>query len=52
MMIQVENLVKRYGGRCAVDHLSFTVEDGTRLSSLDELTEKAAQAINTMLAGL
>ncbi len=27
-MIEVRNLVKRYGHRCAVDHLSFTVEDG------------------------
>lgn len=27
-MIEVRNLVKRYGGRCAVDHLSFTVGDG------------------------
>ncbi len=27
-MIEVNNLVKRYGGCCAVDHLSFTVEDG------------------------
>lgn len=27
-MIQVENLVKRYGAHTAVDHLSFTVEKG------------------------
>lgn len=27
-MIQVENLVKRYGDHMAVDHLSFTVEEG------------------------
>lgn len=27
-MIEVKDLVKRYGGHCAVDHLSFTVEDG------------------------
>ncbi|WP_434220980.1 ABC transporter ATP-binding protein [Oscillibacter ruminantium] len=27
-MVEVQNLVKRYGGRSAVDHLSFTVEDG------------------------
>ena len=27
-MIEVKNLVKDYGGRLAVDHLSFTVEDG------------------------
>lgn len=27
-MIQVENLVKRYGAHMAVDHLSFTVEKG------------------------
>ena len=27
-MIEVRNLVKRYGDRCAVDHLSFTVETG------------------------
>lgn len=27
-MIEVKNLVKRYGGHCAVDDLSFTVEDG------------------------
>ena len=27
-MIEVKNLVKDYGGRMAVDHLSFTVEDG------------------------
>lgn len=27
-MIEVKNLVKRYGNHCAVDHLSFTVEDG------------------------
>lgn len=27
-MIEVQNLVKQYGSRCAVDHLSFTVEDG------------------------
>lgn len=26
-MIEVENLVKRYGGRNVVDHLSFSVED-------------------------
>ena len=27
-MIQVENLVKRYGDHLAVDHLSFTIEEG------------------------
>ena len=27
-MIEGKNLVKRYGNHCAVDHLSFTVEDG------------------------
>lgn len=27
-MIEVENLVKCYGGQCAVDDLSFTVEEG------------------------
>lgn len=27
-MIEVQDLVKRYGDHCAVDHLSFTVEDG------------------------
>lgn len=27
-MIEVKNLVKRYGDHLAVDHLSFTVEDG------------------------
>ena len=27
-MIEVKNLVKRYGDHCAVDHLSFTVADG------------------------
>ena len=27
-MVEVKNLVKCYGGRNAVDHLSFTVEDG------------------------
>lgn len=27
-MIEVRNLVKRYGNHCAVDHLSFTVDDG------------------------
>lgn len=27
-MIEVQNLVKRYGNRVAVDHLSFTVETG------------------------
>lgn len=27
-MIEVKNLVKRYGDHTAVDHLSFTVEDG------------------------
>ena len=27
-MIQVENLVKRYGGRTAVDDMSFVVEEG------------------------
>lgn len=27
-MIEVKNLVKDYGGRMAVDHLTFTVEDG------------------------
>lgn len=27
-MIQVENLVKKYGGHTAVDHLSFTVNEG------------------------
>ncbi|WP_363316683.1 hypothetical protein [uncultured Dysosmobacter sp.] len=27
-MIEVKDLVKQYGGRLAVDHLSFTVEDG------------------------
>lgn len=27
-MIEVQNLVKRYGNRTAVDHLSFTVETG------------------------
>lgn len=28
IVIEVQDLVKRYGGHCAVDHLSFTVEDG------------------------
>lgn len=27
-MVEVQNLVKRYGSHSAVDHLSFTVEDG------------------------
>ncbi len=27
-MIEVKDLVKRYGDHCAVDHLSFTIEDG------------------------
>lgn len=27
-MIEVKNLVKRYGTHCAVDHLNFTVEEG------------------------
>ena len=27
-MIEVENLVKRYGNHLAVDHLSFQVEKG------------------------
>ena len=27
-LVEVQNLVKRYGNRSAVDHLSFTVEDG------------------------
>ena len=27
-MIEVKNLVKKYGNHIAVDHLSFTVEDG------------------------
>ena len=27
-MIEVKNLVKRYGDHYAVNHLSFTVEDG------------------------
>jgi len=27
-LIEVRNLVKRYGDHCAVDHLSFTVADG------------------------
>ena len=27
-MIQVENLVKKYGNHLAVDHLSFTIEKG------------------------
>ena len=27
-MIEVKDLVKRYGDHLAVDHLSFTVEDG------------------------
>ena len=27
-MIEVKNLVKRYGDRNVVDHLSFTVEKG------------------------
>ena len=27
-MIEVKNLVKKYGGHVAVDHLNFTVEDG------------------------
>lgn len=27
-MIEVKNLVKRYGGHLAVDHLNFTIEDG------------------------
>lgn len=27
-MIEVKNLVKRYGGRNVVDHLSFQVEKG------------------------
>lgn len=27
-MIEVRNLVKDYGGHLAVDHLSFTIDDG------------------------
>ena len=27
-MIEVKNLVKKYGDHIAVDHLSFTVEEG------------------------
>lgn len=27
-MIEVKDLVKRYGDHCAVDHLSFTIEEG------------------------
>lgn len=33
-MIEVKNLVKDYSGRLAVDHLSFTVEDGEILGFL------------------
>ncbi len=33
-MIQVQNLVKRYGDFCAVDHLSFSVEEGEILGFL------------------
>ena len=33
-MIEVKNLTKRYGSNVALDHVSFTVEDGTILGFL------------------
>ena len=33
-MIEVQNLTKRYGGHCAVNHISFTVEEGEILGFL------------------
>ena len=33
-MIEVKNLTKRYGNNVALDHVSFTVEDGTILGFL------------------
>ena len=33
-MIEVKNLTKRYGNNVSLDHVSFTVEDGTILGFL------------------
>ena len=33
-MIEVKNLVKQYGDKLAVDHISFTVQDGEILGFL------------------
>ena len=40
-MIEVKNLVKDYGGHLAVDHLSFTVEDGQQTGKVLEAFSKA-----------
>lgn len=34
-MIEVKNLVKKYGDHTAVDHLSFTVEKGQSMDFSD-----------------
>ena len=39
-MIEVKNLVKDYGGHLAVDHLSFTVEDGQIYGFLGQAISK------------
>lgn len=39
-MIEVKNLVKKYGDHTAVDHLSFTVEKGQIYGFLTERRRK------------
>ncbi len=38
-MIEVKNLVKKYGNHLAVDHLNFTIEEGHIYGFLGPVTE-------------
>lgn len=39
-MIEVKNLVKKYGDHAAVDDLSFTVETGKVIGFLDQTVQE------------
>lgn len=49
-MIQIENLVKRYGGLVALDHLNLNVEEGEIFGLLGPNGSGKTTAINCMLA--
>ena len=50
MLVQVENLVKRYGDLVALDHFSLTVEEGEIFGLLGPNGSGKTTAINCMLA--
>ncbi len=39
-MIEVNNLVKRYGNHTAVDHLSFKIEKGKSMDFWDQTVQE------------